>query len=83
MFKQSKVTFTWLNKVCKLVLSNTSWREYTLHAQNYGFQTYRETVSFLFFLQCLTRQILCDNTRLETLVCQVKATSEISKRRGN
>ena len=57
------------------MLSNTSWREYTLHAQNYGFQTYRETVSFLFFLQRLTRQILFDNTRLVTL--------EISKRHGN
>ena len=39
--------------------------------------------SFRFFLQCLTRQILFDNTRLETLVCQVKVTLEILKRHGN
>ena len=61
MFKQSKVTFSWL--------------EYTLHAQNYGFQTYRRRSCFFSFL--------FDNTRLETLVCQVKVTLEISKRHGN
>ena len=36
-----------------------------------------------FFSQRLTRQILFDNTRLETLVCQVKVTLPISKRHGN
>ena len=37
------------------------------------------------FFSCdiLTRQILLDNTRLETLVCRVKTTLEINKRHGN
>ena len=30
-----------------------------------------------------TRQIIFDNTRLETSVCRVKATLEIKKRHGN
>ena len=39
--------------------------------------------SFFFFLQRLTRQILLNNARLETLVCRGRATLEISKRYGN
>ena len=80
-----KVMFTRLNKVCKLVLSNTSWREKTLQKRLSNMLKYFFVFGLVFFFLCnvLTRQILFDKTRLETLLCRVKVTLEIMKRHGN
>ena len=57
------------------MLSNTIWREKTL--QNRVSNMLKNG----FFSNVLTRQILFDNTRLETLVCRVKVALEIIKRK--
>ena len=61
------------------MLTNTSWRERKLNKR----LSIMLKNCFVCFFNVLTRQILFDNTTLETSVCRVTPTLEIKKRHGN